>query len=530
MNNRLRRRMTITIASSVILVAVFLVKAILPASGSKTELGEIFFAQPVLVAYAQPSRITIDGADTIWETTTQPSEELTSAANEASPRILIEYADSILSNDLQKPEQLSQQAASVSPRILVEYADSILSIDLEPPIAILPVPSSSTPSPAPPTPSPQPQPPALEPGQPYVDLYGHMTDVTVGDEIIMYLSVVNPITSPGTLVVQLTLRIPSGWSITSSGFGQGAGGLRTNTYEIEQGPSQRVIDVNILANEPFEGVVEGNIDYYFSEHEETKYHNEVSLPVTASLGGTSPEAAVPTSPNGSENKGVSGTLIAIILGVLTATVGGVFARIIWRRVNIPVIERGAVPGELPLPRTGESPKPRDTGKKNDPLAPDRDPEEKDLEIKEGQRGISYARLFLPYVKGATSITIYDPYIRAPHQISNLSEFCEILEGRGVTLKIKLVTSQDDYPESQQEERLNELKKLLANDNIEFEYSFDNTLHDRRIETDTGWRIKLGRGLDIFQRRDDDSRLGFSDQTKRKCKQTIIDYRRSTTGG
>ena len=29
-------------------------------------------------------------------------------------------------------------------------------------------------------------------------------------------------------------------------------------------------------------------------------------------------------------------------------------------------------------------------------------------------------------------------------------------------------------------------------------TFDGSIHDRSIVTDTGWRILLGRGLDIFQ--------------------------------
>ena len=29
-------------------------------------------------------------------------------------------------------------------------------------------------------------------------------------------------------------------------------------------------------------------------------------------------------------------------------------------------------------------------------------------------------------------------------------------------------------------------------------TFDRSIHDRSIETDTGWKILLGRGLDIFQ--------------------------------
>ena len=72
-------------------------------------------------------------------------------------------------------------------------------------------------------------------------------------------------------------------------------------------------------------------------------------------------------------------------------------------------------------------------------------------------------------------------------------------------------------------KLDDLKTGLSRDYIEFNYVFDNNLHDRWIETDTGWRIILGRGLDIFQKPDDKFTLGFIDQTKRKCKATAITY-------
>ena len=37
--------------------------------------------------------------------------------------------------------------------------------------------------------------------------------------------------------------------------------------------------------------------------------------------------------------------------------------------------------------------------------------------------------------------------------------------------------------------------------IHLNYRFDNTIHDREINTDTGWEIILRRGLDIFQKYD-----------------------------
>ena len=42
-----------------------------------------------------------------------------------------------------------------------------------------------------------------------------------------------------------------------------------------------------------------------------------------------------------------------------------------------------------------------------------------------------------------------------------------------------------------------IKQGAAVAGINFDVSFDNAIHDRSIVTDTGWKILLGRGLDIF---------------------------------
>ncbi|KAF5433578.1 ATP-dependent Lon protease [Candidatus Methanophagaceae archaeon] len=105
-------------------------------------------------------------------------------------------------------------------------------------------------------------------------------------------------------------------------------------------------------------------------------------------------------------------------------------------------------------------------------------------------------------------------------------FCEILETIENTLSLDLVTGCDAYQKAELRGKLDDLKTGLSRDYIKFNYTFDNNLHDRWIETDTGWRIILGRGLDIFQKPDDKFTLGFMDQTKRKCKATTIAYTRS----
>jgi len=187
--------------------------------------------------------------------------------------------------------------------------------------------------------------------------------------------------------------------------------------------------------------------------------------------------------------------------------------------------KSQVPDEFQLSHPEEKPAPSTEKPQIDPLSPERKPEETTIDIAEGQKGISYEKLFWPYLKGAKEIRLCDPYIRLQYQIFNLMSFCEILEATENPPTLKLVTGCDTYQETDLTEKFEELKKGLAQDNILLEYSFDDNLHDRWVETDTGWRIILGRGLDIFQKQADKFTLGFMDQTKRKCKATKIVYTR-----
>lgn len=48
------------------------------------------------------------------------------------------------------------------------------------------------------------------------------------------------------------------------------------------------------------------------------------------------------------------------------------------------------------------------------------------EFQENQRGVSYETLLMPYLRGATDITVVDPYIRLPHQGRNLVDLLGLL--------------------------------------------------------------------------------------------------------
>jgi len=51
-------------------------------------------------------------------------------------------------------------------------------------------------------------------------------------------------------------------------------------------------------------------------------------------------------------------------------------------------------------------------------------------IKENLKGVSFEKIFGPWIKGATKITITDPYIRLFHQARNLMEFMELVSLAG----------------------------------------------------------------------------------------------------
>ncbi|MBG6184705.1 ATP-dependent Lon protease [Arthrobacter sp. CAN_A214] len=126
------------------------------------------------------------------------------------------------------------------------------------------------------------------------------------------------------------------------------------------------------------------------------------------------------------------------------------------------------------------------------------------EFQENQRGVSFETLLAPYLHGATQITIIDPYIRQFHQTRNLMELIEciaVTKEAADEVDIKLITSENTEGEDKlrkQYELLLKLQQGASVGGINVDVNFDGSIHDRSILTDTGWRILLGRGLDIFQ--------------------------------
>ena len=150
-------------------------------------------------------------------------------------------------------------------------------------------------------------------------------------------------------------------------------------------------------------------------------------------------------------------------------------------------------------------------------------QEKSMTFRMGQTGVSYEKLFAPYMRDAKVITVEDPYIRASWQIKNFMEFALMLiNTRPVDdLKLNLVTNEEEEKIPDLIDKLDDIKDDLASYGIEFEYKLRD-FHDRCIKTDTGWTITLGRGLDMFEKYNTYS-IAASRQDMRKCKEFMVTF-------
>ena len=170
------------------------------------------------------------------------------------------------------------------------------------------------------------------------------------------------------------------------------------------------------------------------------------------------------------------------------------------------------------------------GETEDGVAAASSPKEKHVTYQENQRGISYDMLFGPYLKGASSITITDPYIRLFYQVRNLMELLETIVKYKLEedeVAVHLITAEDDFRGDQQQENLDKIKESCISVGVKFTWEFNKTegIHARHIVTDNGWKILLDRGLDIFQRYEMNEALAFANrlQQYRPCKAFEVTY-------
>ena len=163
-------------------------------------------------------------------------------------------------------------------------------------------------------------------------------------------------------------------------------------------------------------------------------------------------------------------------------------------------------------------------------AADPTPSEDHVVVSENQKGISFDKLFGNHLKGATEIKLTDPYLRVFHQMRNLMEFIETVvkfKAPEDDVTVHILTSPDDMRMEQQVQYLEQVQMNAEAAGVRVTWEFDGTgtIHARHIVTNTGWKILLDRGLDIFQRfeMNDAFNLANRIQEQRACKAFEVTY-------
>ncbi len=151
--------------------------------------------------------------------------------------------------------------------------------------------------------------------------------------------------------------------------------------------------------------------------------------------------------------------------------------------------------------------------------------EKSIAITFNQMGVSYAGLFGPYLKGSVRVTIEDPFLSAAHQMRNLVALVELILVVNDAYEILVITKNGGESHmAALEELRNSLRDVGRG--VVLSWRFSDTLHDRSIRLSNGWKIVLGRGLDIWQKPAaglTKNYIGVTEQTLRRAQECEIHF-------
>ena len=108
----------------------------------------------------------------------------------------------------------------------------------------------------------------------------------------------------------------------------------------------------------------------------------------------------------------------------------------------------------------------------------------------------------------------------------LLEMVHALTPEGEQVEVNLITKSDMDRCVEQDEGLQKIQETFSGSRVLFSFRYDNSesFHARSITTDTGWKITIDRGLDIFQRYDmNQFSLANKIQSERLCKAFEVTY-------
>ncbi|MCH8525065.1 MAG: hypothetical protein LAT52_10980 [Balneolales bacterium] len=116
----------------------------------------------------------------------------------------------------------------------------------------------------------------------------------------------------------------------------------------------------------------------------------------------------------------------------------------------------------------------------------------------------------------------------PYQLKNFMEFARLVvqsKAVGEEVELHLVTNNNEEYIANAKTALAEMRDSLEPVGVKFTYEFNEAIHDRSIVLDNGWKIILGRGLDIYQKTNGWFDIADHYQKVRQCKGCEITYLR-----
>ena len=156
---------------------------------------------------------------------------------------------------------------------------------------------------------------------------------------------------------------------------------------------------------------------------------------------------------------------------------------------------------------------------------------KEIVIKDGEKGHTYGSIFgLAFDDSVTEVIVEDPHIKNRNQVANFCDFLEVVISQCESLeKVILRTTKHVKRVKAQEQMLIKAYEIAEDFGIGVDIDMvdGHLLHDRQIIFDNGWKVKSGRGLDIYK-----YPIGpRSRMEDRTCRETTVDmmyFRDSST--
>jgi hypothetical protein len=162
---------------------------------------------------------------------------------------------------------------------------------------------------------------------------------------------------------------------------------------------------------------------------------------------------------------------------------------------------------------------------------DMDPSSSEAKALAVETGEGLARMAVK-LNGYANQTAAYPFIRLYYQARNLMEFIETvvrIKAPEDEIALHLLTIADEFKSDQQQAHFENIQLSCEAVGVKFSWEFDGTakIHARHVVTDTGWKISLDRGLDIFQHYEMNNAFTLANrlQKYRSCKGFEVTYMR-----